>query len=940
LMEMKEEYGNGMAENSEKAGDSTRIEAEELTTIYRLLQGEDERGTESILTLKEERDLYRAMAEYSQDLENWIDPEGKLRWVNVAGELHTGYTRQECLAMENYPLPLIFEDDRERMRAELAEARKGFARTDVEFRLVRKNGDIVWVSASWRPFYGRDEAFLGLRVSIRDISSRKAAEELLKAERLRFLNLIEEAPIGVALIDRDLKFTYVNPKYTEVFGYTIEEIGDKGEWVNRAYPDPAYRKEVIKAWKEDAGRFEPGEKAARIFKAVCRDGSEKTARFITVVLEAGDYLFTCEDITEKERANDLLKEQFTFLQTLIDAVPNPIFYKNREGQFLGCNRAYEAYHGISRSELVGKTVYDVLPEDLARLHEEKDQEVLRELKPQVYESLVPERDGSARNVIITKATFCREDGGVAGLIGVIVDIEDRKQFEKQLKESEERYRIAIEHSNDGIGVLKGDIPIYVNQRFTQIFGYSGTDEILGKPISVLIHPDDVDRVMEVNRLRQLGMEVPSRYEAKGLKKDGDPVYIEVSATQTTYSGETVSLIYVRDVTERKNLEAQLHQAQKMEAVGQLAGGVAHDFNNILTAIMGYANLLQMKISGDDPLRTYVDQVVSASQNAAQITQDLLVFSRKQTFELKAQKMGRLLVGMEKLLLRLLREDIDLKISIGEPDLAVMIDANRINQVLINLATNARDAMSGGGTLSIGVQSMEMDNVFVRTHGYGEVGRYVVVHVSDTGTGMDAKTIQRIFDPFFTTKQAGRGTGLGLSIVYSIVKQHGGYVTVYSEVGQGTTFRVYLPVVNEAEEDVSEVTPEIAGGTETIMIVEDNSDVRNLAVTILSEYGYRIIEARDGAEAVERFAEQAEEIELVILDVVMPKKNGKEALEEILAVKPGVSALFISGYTADILFDKGLRDSSVDFIAKPIAPRDLLGKVREILDRKGSRGKSG
>jgi len=390
----------------------------------------------------------------------------------------------------------------------------------------------------------------------------------------------------------------------------------------------------------------------------------------------------------------------------------------------------------------------------------------------------------------------------------------------------------------------------------------------------------------------------------------------------------------RDITEQQHLEAQLRHSQKMEAVGVLAGGVAHDFNNILTAIIGYASLLQMELGEDDPVRHSVDQILASADRAAGLTQSLLAFSRKQVFTPRTVKVNDIIKRVEKLLIRLLRADVEFKTLLKADGVLVTADVGQIEQVLMNLVTNARDAMPEGGFLSIETSRIILDPDFIKVHGYGKPGAYALLSIADTGMGMDEKTRERIFDPFFTTKETGKGTGLGLSIAYGIVKQHEGYITVYSEPGRGTIFNIYLPAVDadlDAENAVVQAVP--ARGTETVLLAEDDEVVRELTRRVLQDFGYTVIEAVDGEEAVARFSENQDRINLLVLDVVMPRKNGNVAYEDIKKIKPGIKVLFMSGYTADLMKYQGTMEAGKSFIAKPVSPREFLKKVRELLDQR-------
>jgi CheY-like chemotaxis protein len=368
-------------------------------------------------------------------------------------------------------------------------------------------------------------------------------------------------------------------------------------------------------------------------------------------------------------------------------------------------------------------------------------------------------------------------------------------------------------------------------------------------------------------------------------------------------------------------------------VGQLSGGIAHDFNNILTAIIGYGNLLLMKMSKEDELgRSYVEQILSSSERAAHLTHSLLAFSRKQIIDLRPINLNDIIKRVEKLLVRVIGEDIEFKIRLA-PDLPILADSVHIEQVFMNLATNARDAMPDGGTLLIKASPVELREDFVRTHTFIKPGRYASISVTDTGIGMDETTKSRIFEPFFTTKEVGKGTGLGLSMVYGIIKQHKGYIMVSSEVRKGTTFTIYLPLITTpVEKQKPKEHTVIARGTETILIAEDDTAVRELTRNILEDFGYKVIEAVDGEEAVRKFIENKNVVKLLLFDIIMPKKNGKDAYVEIKKIRPDIKAIFVSGYTADIIHQKGILETGLDFIVKPIAPGDFLKKVRETLGK--------
>lgn len=384
--------------------------------------------------------------------------------------------------------------------------------------------------------------------------------------------------------------------------------------------------------------------------------------------------------------------------------------------------------------------------------------------------------------------------------------------------------------------------------------------------------------------------------------------------------------------EKHQLEAQLRHAQKMEAVGTLAGGIAHDFNNILQAIIGYGSLLKMKSRNDKTLEHHVDLILSAAERAARLTRGLLAFSRKQIISPRPCDLNELLKSIHKLLGHVIGEDIEVRVELSESQLMVMMDPSQFDQIVMNLATNARDAMPEGGTFTISTSAVNLDREFFKAYSEPKPGPYAMVRCQDTGHGMDEKTKGRIFDPFYTTKEVGKGTGLGLSTVYGIVKQHDGYIQVDTSVGAGTTFRIYFPLAHVEPEGIeqNDLNEKEVGGTETILVAEDDWAVRKLICSILEEFGYRVIEASNGKEAVSQYADHKEDISLMLFDVVLPKMSGKEAYEKIRGTQSDVPVIFISGYP-----DRQISDpptGSMPIVAKPITPADLLRKVRQTLDK--------
>ncbi len=547
------------------------------------------------------------------------------------------------------------------------------------------------------------------------------------------------------------------------------------------------------------------------------------------------------------------------------------------------------------------------------------------------ERTIVRSDGDRRSIYLRWTVAPGYEETHERVLNCMVDITDRKRMEEALIESEGKYRGVVENALVGAFIIQDDYYRFVNGRFCEIHGYD-REEIVNKlrPMD-LCHPDYTGLLEEHRQQYLAGEAFDDELDLIVIRKDGKSRTVKVLRSAMIYKGRPAIVGTIMDITKEKALESRLHQAQKMEAVGTLAGGIAHDFNNLLTVLTGYGTLLRMGMEDENPLRLYVDQILSASEKAANLTKSLLAFSRQHPVALHPVSINAIVRGTRKLLKQLLTEDIVLKTLLTDDETTVMADVTQIDQILFNLATNARDAMPRGGMLAIETSVVDLNREFVKLHGLDSAGRYVLLSISDTGVGMDKAVCEKIFDPFFTTKEVGKGTGLGLATVYGVVKQHLGHIAVYSEPAIGTTFHIYLPVVKTELDEAEIPQPPLKGGNESILIAEDNESVRRLMRDILKEYGYRVTEAVDGQDAVEKF-KRLKGVDLMIIDSVMPKKNGREVYDEVRALRPGIKALFTSGYTRDVILDKGIEENNFEFIPKPLSPANLLIKVREVLDK--------
>ncbi len=567
-----------------------------------------------------------------------------------------------------------------------------------------------------------------------------------------------------------------------------------------------------------------------------------------------------------------------------------------------------------------------------------DQQVLLRGYSDVYEKEFLRKDGTLVTAELRMVLLKDKNGHPAGMWAIIRDITGRKRAEASLKSSEEFIRSILYSVDESFVVIDRNYRIIsANRAFCEQSGMS-LEEVTGRYCYNISHhmPQPCSEVYQdcaCKRTFETGE--PAVFVETITGKSGKQIHLEKKTyAMKDESGNINSVIeIVNDITEKINLENQVRQSQKMEAIGTLAGGIAHDFNNILTAILGYGHIIKTKMGPDDPLRLYIEHMLEGADRAAHLTKDLLIFSRKQISEKKPVDLNDIISKVEKFLVRIIGEDIKCRVMLQKDPIVVHADLHQLEQVLMNLATNARDAMVKGGDLIISAEQISVDNDFVLMHGFGNTGSYALLTISDTGEGMDEKTREKIFEPFFTTKAVGKGTGLGLAVAYGIIKEHDGFINVYSEPGKGTTFKIYLPVIKSdvCEENKVLVEEPLVHGSETILLAEDDAPTRQLISIVLKKWGYTVIEANNGKDAVKKFMENKDTINLLLFDLIMPEMNGNEANEAIKAIRSGVKAIYLSGYAPDIIRLKVLPESGVELIYKPILPNTLLKKVRSLLD---------
>jgi two-component system cell cycle sensor histidine kinase/response regulator CckA len=640
-----------------------------------------------------------------------------------------------------------------------------------------------------------------------------------------------------------------------------------------------------------------------------------------------------QEIVERRQAEESLRESEAIFSAFLEHSPVYVFFKDRNIRSIRLSRNYEQMLGMPLNQMIGKTMDELFPSDLSKRMIADDLRVLNEGRA------VDVVEAFGGRIYETTKFPVLMDGKPFVMAGFTVDITERKRMEDALRESEKNFRIIVENVNDAIYIydLNGNI-LDVNENACRMLGY-GRDQLVGASLAMIENPENARSFPErLERMLSVGAIV---FDGEHVRSDGTIVPVEVSAKVVAREGNGVVHSFVRNIRERRQaeeekekLQSQLSQAQKMESVGRLAGGVAHDFNNKLGIIIGNVEMAMMDADPDGPIRQELEEVMKAAQQSAVLVRQLLGFARKQTVSPKVLNLNETVSGMLTMLRRLIGENIDLAWLPGHDLGRVKVDPSQVDQVLANLTVNARDAIPGVGKITIETKNATLDEDYCAIHVGSVPGQYVLLAVSDDGVGMSKETLEHLFEPFFTTKALGKGTGLGLSTVYGIVKQNAGFISVYSEPGNGTSFKIYLPRfeaegVAGKEGGKSLAPPE---GSETVLLVEDEQSILKVGTRMLERLGYRVLAAGKPSEAIALAEAHAGAIHLVLTDVVMPEMNGKALIELLESKYPELKILYMSGYSEDVIAHHGVLDRGVKMIQKPFSLWDLANKVRDALDK--------
>ncbi|MCC5807264.1 MAG: PAS domain S-box protein [Opitutales bacterium] len=890
--------------NRELASVRTRLDEEREKRVR-------EQAEESIRT---ERSLNEQIVNSLPGIFYVIDEEGRfLRW-NENFERVTGYSSKEMRRL--HPLDLFRGTDVELIAGRIREVFET-GRSDAEATLVGKAGQgaLYYFTGLRIEFDGR-RCLIGTGI---DVSARRLAE----VERDR---LFELSPDMFCIAGLDGYFKQVNPAWEKTLGYSEEELLAR-PYVEFIHPED---REATESETEALAT----ERGNVVFenRYRCKDGIWRWLSWRCVMLpEAGLIFGVARDITEKKQTRDALRASEARFEAFMEDNPAVAWMKDEDGRYVYVNQTLLKVYGGDRARVLGKTDLEFLPGPVAAELRGNDRAVREQDRPGEYTETIPDSEGQVRVWKVWKFPF-EDPSGRCYSGGLAFEITERIKAEEAVLRSEERYRSLVEGARDAIFSLSSDGSFTsLNAAAETLTGWKG-EELLGGPFSRIVHPEDLPKAVKAFQQVLNGAATPT-LELRILAKECDCIPMELTVTPQRLGDKVIGVLGIaRDIRERRQLEEQLRQSQKLDSIGQLAAGIAHDFNNILTVQQGHASLLLLNEDLPPACVESIRQMADAVDRAAALTRQLLLFSRKQALQPKLLNLNEIVANLAIMLGRILGEDIELHIEKEEHLPSLKADPGMIEQVIMNLAVNARDAMPGGGKLEISTSAVRLDESAPRNNPEARSGNFVCLRISDTGTGISPDASDHIFEPFFTTKDVGKGTGLGLATVHGIVRQHEGWVEVDSREGTGTSFTIFLPACVEDTGAAVEATPvdTVRGGSETILVVEVEEAVRGMVKLVLEKYGYTVLVAENGVHALDVWQQNAAHIDLLLSDLVLPEGiNGLQLAERLLRYKPELRIILSSGYSPDLAKGNVSISDRTRFLQKPYPLQMLLQTVRDL-----------
>jgi len=881
--------------------------------------------------LRESEERYRLHFQSASDVIYTISSDLKVMTVTPNVETLVGFTPYEYIGKSVLDIQGLFTPASwDKVLKDLSRLLDGETISSAEYEFITRDGSIRFCEVSGTPII-RNGTVVSVVSIARDVTERRIVEDALKESRQQLFDIIDFLPDATLVIDTDGKVIAWNRAIEEMTGVKAENMLGKG---NYEYALPFYGERrpilidlVIQPEDKIEKKYIDIERKlltlrGETYMPALRGGEAYLLGTASVLRDSKGNIVgaieTIHDITERRHAEELY-------MTLANSAQVGV-YIVQQGILVFVNPHIPRYSGFSEEELIGKrSLAFVHPEDRA-LVKEQAKDRLTSQSAAHYEYRIVDKSGTVKWLMETVGTIHYR--GKPAVLGNTMDITERKDVERALQESEEKYRLLVEHAGEAIFIAQDNVIKFPNPRAQTLIGYSA-NELMNIPFLDHIHPDDRELVSAMYQKRLNSQTVPSIYSFRIVNRTGDVLWVDINAVLVQWEGRPATLNFLRDITLQKNMESQLTRSQKMEAVGTLAGGIAHDFNNLLMGIQGYASLMLLDTESRQPHYEKLKSIERLVQSGADLTRQLLGFARGGRYELKPTNLNETMERTSRMFGRT-KKELTLFTKYAEDLRSVEVDQGQIEQVLVNLYVNAWQAMPGGGNLYLETLNVYLDENDARTHDTAP-GYYVKISVTDTGVGMDEKTMERIFEPFFTTKEMGRGTGLGLATVYGIVRGHHGIITVYSEKGQGTTFNIYIPASAKTVPEQREVHEETFRGTETILVVDDEETIISITRDMLENLGYRVLTAQSGSEAVEIYTTHGDEIDLVILDMIMPRMSGGETFDHLSGINPDIKAILSSGYSINGQAQSILKRGCRTFLQKPFTIRSLSRKIREVLD---------
>lgn len=831
---------------------------------------------------------------------------------------------------------IIHPEDRGSVREIVNSAVTEKTRYHITYRIITKEGDVKWVWEQGRAVHSSKGDLRYLEGIIIDITKRQQTYEKLQRSEEKYKTIIENNGVAICIVNENDLISTINTEFENLVSYKKDEVEGKKTWRDFIYKDDLEKMEEYRRLRLSDPKLPPKKYE---FRMIDRNGNIKDI-YATFGLIPNTKIAVASllDITERKQMVEKLRKSEERFRVIFKSSAIGIARVDLDGRLIESNPAFQNMLGYSGKELSEMVFADFThPDDV-----ETDLKLFKELisgkrKEYNIEKRYIRKDKKIIWGHLTGSLVQAEDGKPLFGIGMVEDITERRQAEEALDKEHILLRTLIDELPDLIYVKDNKSRFTVaNRRIAQFMGAETPGDLIGKT-DFDYYSKDIAQIFfsTEQNIIQTGKPYIQKDEPIPFPSGITRQVLTTKIPLRDTSGKIIGIIGMgHDLTEYKELENQLLQSQKMDAIGRLTGGIAHDFNNVLTAIMGYTEFLQMKLKKDKTLLSYVKEIRKAGERAVSLTRQLLAFSRKQILQPMVININSIVTDMEKMLKRLIGEDIDLVAKL-DPKLGnIKADPSQIDQIIMNIAINAKDAMPQGGKLTIETENVYLDRKYASIHVSAKPGAYVMLAISDNGVGMDKETKDQIFEPFFTTKKEGKGTGLGLSTVYGIVKQSGGNIWVYSEPKKGTTFKIYLPRVFSKiqQEQLSIGKVKKTTGTETIFIVEDEEQVREMISYGLKNFGYEVVQSKSGEDALDVIEKQEFHIyDLLITDIVLPGLNGRELAEKVNQINEDTKVLYISGYADDAIVHHGILEEGINFLPKPFTLHDLGRKVREILD---------